>query len=58
MSIEFGDISKAMRVAFGRCPECNEKTIVHGHWLKWCSVRSCGWLAPMSREQREALYAK
>lgn len=39
------DGTKALRVAFGKCPECNVPFVV-GRWLRWCPKRGCSWLAP------------
>lgn len=45
MKIEIPDVGRAMKIAFGKCPNCSQP-LVGGHWLKWCPDRKCGWYAP------------
>ena len=42
------EVTKAMRLAFGRCPKCNQKTIANGRWLRGCTDRTCGWYGPVN----------
>lgn len=50
MTIEMPDVKKAMRLAFGKCPDCNEP-MVGGRWLRWCPDRKCGWVGPRRETQ-------
>lgn len=44
------DIRSAMRVAFGKCPECGER-LVRGRWLRWCPDRTCaGYVGVLNKE--------
>lgn len=51
------DFKAAMRTAFGKCPEHNE-SLMHGNWLRWCEVRGCTFIAPITKTQRLEADAK
>lgn len=49
------DMKSAMRVVFGKCPNCGEK-LVRGYWLRWCEDRTCpGYVEPLNKDLAEKI---
>lgn len=47
-------ITEAMRLAFNKCPQCGDRSLIYGHWLRWCGHRECGWYGPQRIKEMTA----